>query len=853
MFFLHKVTAVRLGTAAGLAVTMLMSASAQRSIAAAAPAPSPARAQASHVSQVMPLATVATSRPNREVFGFATAGSLGDPTIGYPSWNFDLLSTVAFFSIAATYTGVLVANSNWSVWDSSTLAGLVSTAHAHGVKVVVTLTAEWHDTVDFCDTLYNGDTTAQQIVNQVVAKGIDGVNVDYEGQLAQCNPTNPGFVPQTDQALLTAFVKDLRGRLDAVKPGYYLSIDTYSGSAAGNDGFFNIGDLSQYVDSFFVMAYDMDYSNQNLGPLAGCKAFCMNPVSPQANYYWNDTTSMSQYVALVGAGKVILGQPYYGRVACVASLVAHATATSHLEAAAYTDAVAVPSSPDVKPGTFAAHRGDAFDPSGQDRWDTWYDNSLGCWREMYFDDVVELGTRYDLVNQDNLRGVGFWTLNYGAGSPELWSTIDTHFVSCMAASSTTSVASPQSMGTMVTFHASSINCGHPLYQFWVKAPGSGTWQIAQPYSSNTMFIWDTASHAPGTYQFAVWALESGSAGLGRSSYGVWDSLGASSFTVTAIPLDRCTSVPTSYAPPAPELAGTQVTLTASAATCSQPRYQFWLFNSAKRWQLVQAYSTNASFDWNTLGLPPGAYPISVWARDASSLGAAANALGSWDTYAALTISVYSRPCTGVSLTAVPASPQLAATAVTLTATAAAGCPTPEYQFWIRAPGSPSWKVIQPYSTMATLSWDAAAQPAGVYAIAVWVKDNSSLGTGSSSLGSWDAIAWLPYTLTSEPCSGLSTNSSPSGTAAVGTAVTIGAAATGCPSPDYEFWMLAPGSQTWQLVQGYSPAGSFSWPTTGEAPGAYQFSIWARDKSSVGTAGSTLGRWDEYATLTYTLT
>ena len=32
------------------------------------------------------------------------------------------------------------------------------------------------------------------------------------------------------------------------------------------------------------------------------------------------------------------------------------------------------------------------------------------------------------MNQDNLRGVGFWTLNYGGGASELWNAIQSHFV-----------------------------------------------------------------------------------------------------------------------------------------------------------------------------------------------------------------------------------------------------------------------------------------------------------------------------------------------------------------------------------------------------------------------------------------
>src|SRR6266404_7313896 len=37
--------------------------------------------------------------PVREVFGFALASSLSDPTMGYPTWDFSLLSTVAFFGL----------------------------------------------------------------------------------------------------------------------------------------------------------------------------------------------------------------------------------------------------------------------------------------------------------------------------------------------------------------------------------------------------------------------------------------------------------------------------------------------------------------------------------------------------------------------------------------------------------------------------------------------------------------------------------------------------------------------------------------------------------------------------------
>ena len=50
----------------------------------------------------------------------------------------------------------------------------------------------------------------------------------------------------------------------------------------------------------------------------------MPPTSPLTAYYYNDTSVTSQYVARVGAQRVIFGVPYYGRKACVGSAVANA-------------------------------------------------------------------------------------------------------------------------------------------------------------------------------------------------------------------------------------------------------------------------------------------------------------------------------------------------------------------------------------------------------------------------------------------------------------------------------------------------------------------------------------------------
>jgi spore germination protein YaaH len=780
----------------------------------------------------------------REVFGFATAGSLGDPSIGYPSWNFDLISTVAFFAIRVTYNGVLVADADWNVWSSSTLTGLVSTAHQHGTKVVVTLVPLYSDPVDFCDTLYNDQTTVSQIVNQVQLKGVDGVNIDYEGQLTNCINTTDPTLDATNQTLLTKFAKDMRAGLDAVKPGYYLSIDTYSGSAGGNSGFFNIPDLNQYVDSFFVMAYDMDYANQPYAPLS-CSSFCLAPVSPLSNYYWNDTTSMSQYSSVVGPGKTILGQPYYGRVACVASPSDHAQATGAVQAATYTGAAAVNSSPDVQPGTFAIHR-DADDPSGLDRWDSWYDNSLGCWRVMHWSDVTTLSVRYNFVNQMNLRGVGLWTLNYGGGAAELWSALQTYFKGCYSTDVSAKPASPSLAGTPVTV-TSTAGCpdANPVFQFWILSPGASSYQLVQPYSSTSTYSWSTAGLFPGIYRIAVWARDALGNGEFSNSLGSWDAVAETSYTVTTNP---CSASTLTAAPAAPAGTGATVALTGHSSGCPSPLYQFWIeAPGSGSFTLAQAYSASSSYTFDTTNKAPGAYVFGIWARDTSSPGTYGNSLGRWD--AANTIRYTVTTCSSANLT----STSSAAVGATITVTATAGgCPNPNpmFQFWVLAPGAGSWTVAQAYSPGNILSWNTAGKPPGTYQVAAWARDASSGGTFSNSFGRWDAASSRTFTVTT--CTGVRLVG-PSA-APAGATITFTASAVGCPNPSpvYQFWVLAPGASSWTMVQAYSTGNTLTLNTSGNTAGPYLVAVWVRDSSSGGVSSNSLGTWDVSTYIPYTL-
>ena len=63
------------------------------------------------------------------------------------------------------------------------------------------------------------------------------------------------------------------------------------------------------------------------------------------------------------------------------------------------------------------------------------------------------------------------------------------------------MASPQPVGTTVTWTALASGCGSPEYQFWVRT--AGVWAIAQNWSTSATFSWNTAALAAGDYLVEV--------------------------------------------------------------------------------------------------------------------------------------------------------------------------------------------------------------------------------------------------------------------------------------------------------------------------------------------------------------
>jgi hypothetical protein len=435
------------------------------------------------------------------------------------------------------------------------------------------------------------------------------------------------------------------------------------------------------------------------------------------------------------------------------------------------------------------------------------------------------------------------------GQPYTWSFTVGPFIGCPWVIASSAPPSPSLVGAPIKAVASATACANPLYQFWVLPPGGNAYQLMQAYSTTATFIWNTTGLTPGDYRFSVWARDANSTGAYGNQFGRWDAYDNS--LVYTLTTPACSGLNASAAPMSPTGIGTTVTVTAQVSGCTDPNpvYQFWILPpGGSAYQLQQAYSTSRTLAWNTTGLTPGDYRFSIWARDASSSGMYGNQFGRWDTYNNSILYTLTAPaCSGLGASVAPASPAGIGTPVAIHGQAS-GCtdPNPLYQFWVLAPGGIAYQPRQAYSTNSTFNWSTSGLAPGSYRISIWTRDANSPGTYGNQFGRWDAYNNdTLYTLIS--CSGLQVSVSPASPAARGTTVAVTAQASGCPDPNpqYQFWVLPPGGAAYQLVQAYSARSTFTWTTTGLAPGTYRFSVWVRDANSAGTQGNQFGTWDAY--------
>lgn len=315
--------------------------------------------------------------PSKIVFGYHPYWS----GTKWQNYNYDLLTTIAYFSAEANGNGDLTNLHGWPKTD------LINKAHENGVKVVLVVTlfnkTELETLLSSSD---NRNRLINNLVTQVESGNADGVNIDFEA------------FPASQKSNLATFIKDLRKELRNKISHAEVTLAT---PAVDWNSAWDFNELANVSDGLFIMGYDYHWKGSST----------TGPVSPLNGGSYNVTNTVNTYLSVTGNNveKIVLGLPYYGYNWAANSGKKGANTTASGTAVIYSNV-----ENNVK------SYGQLWDDTSETPWYKYQNNG---WYQTWYDDSLSLAKKYDLALAKDLGGIGMWALGYDDGSQKLWQAL----------------------------------------------------------------------------------------------------------------------------------------------------------------------------------------------------------------------------------------------------------------------------------------------------------------------------------------------------------------------------------------------------------------------------------------------
>jgi hypothetical protein len=325
-----------------------------------------------------------------EVMAFVTTSQVDD---ALARLDFESTSTIAFFSLVAGRDGSITRDTRWRTWNGAKVDRLIEKAHAAGTKVVISLARfSWSASQTKLSTTLLASSAARaklatRVADEVVRRGVDGVNVDFEP------------IPRGQKANFTDLVRRIRAELDARRPGYQLTFDVV--------GHFESYDVGAALapggaDAVYLMGYHY----------AGTFSTIAHGTAPLDGRRYSVSDAIRGLRKVARPSQLIVGVPYYGHLWPTVSGALNARTTGDGYDVLYSSARLI-----------GAKRGTTYDAVEEVQRVAWRGRSCATcpvqWFQLYYDDARSLGVKWSEFQRQGLLGTGVWTSAFEGGSGEL--------------------------------------------------------------------------------------------------------------------------------------------------------------------------------------------------------------------------------------------------------------------------------------------------------------------------------------------------------------------------------------------------------------------------------------------------
>ena len=325
-----------------------------------------------------------------EVMAFVTTSQVDD---ALARLDFEATSTIAFFSLVAGSTGSIVQDTRWRTWTGRRVDELIERAHASGTKVVISLARfSWSSSQTAVSTALLKSAKARArlakaVADEVVRRGVDGVNVDFEP------------IPRGQKANFNDLVRRIRTALDARGPGYQLTFDVV--------GHFDSYDVAGALapggaDAVYLMGYHY----------AGTFSTIAHGTAPLGGPRYSVGDAIRGLRKVARPEQLIVGVPYYGHLWPTTSGALNARTRGGGSDVLYEDARLIGDQHEAK-----------YDPVEAVNWAAWRGRTCSTcalgWYQLYYDDARSLTVKWSEFRRQGLLGTGIWTTAFEGDSGEL--------------------------------------------------------------------------------------------------------------------------------------------------------------------------------------------------------------------------------------------------------------------------------------------------------------------------------------------------------------------------------------------------------------------------------------------------